>query len=150
MDSYGRGSLSPGAKSATDGELDLIELRLPAEAEQIPLVRMLAHGVVARADFGLDAISDAKMAVDEACSQLVQPADLGASLCCLFREIPGGISVSISTRTTKPYLPSETTFGWHVLTTLTRSVTARCEPIPGEAGGMTTIELVLAPGTSDG
>ncbi|WP_410659375.1 anti-sigma factor [Amycolatopsis sp. lyj-112] len=150
MELYGRGSLTPGTRPQSDGLLDSVELRLPAEAEQIPLVRMLAHGVVARADFGLDAISDAKMAVDEACAQLVQPAEPGATLWCVFHEIPEGIAVSISTRTATPFLPSETTFGWHVLTTLTRSVTARCQPLPGEAGGTTTIELVLTPGTSDG
>ncbi|MEU3624525.1 anti-sigma factor [Amycolatopsis coloradensis] len=150
MDSHARGSLTPETRHEQDGFLDRVELRLPAEAEQIPLVRTLTHGVVARADFGLDAISDAKMAVDEACSQLVQPAELGATLCCVFHEIPEGIAVSISTRTAGPHLPSETTFGWHVLTTLTRSVAARCEPIPGEAGSTTTIDLVLTPGTSDG
>ncbi|MEV6909021.1 anti-sigma factor [Amycolatopsis sp. NPDC051071] len=150
MDSHARGSLTPEARPGQDGFIDRVVLRLPAEAEQIPLVRTLAHGVVARADFGLDAISDAKMAVDEACSQLVQPADLGAILCCVFHEVPEGIAVSISTRTAKPFLPSETTFGWHVLTTLTRSVTARCEPVRGETGSTTTIDLVLAPGTSDG
>ncbi|KFU77087.1 serine/threonine-protein kinase RsbW [Amycolatopsis lurida] len=150
MDAHGRGGLTPQTRSQSDGLSDRVELRLPAEAEQIPLVRTLTHGVVSRADFGLDAISDAKMAVDEACSQLVQPAELGAVLCCVFHEIPEGIAVSISTRTNRPYLPSETTFGWHVLTTLTHSVRARCEPIPGETGGTTTIDLVLAPGTSDG
>ncbi|WP_410649651.1 anti-sigma factor [Amycolatopsis sp. cmx-4-54] len=150
MDAHGRGGLTPQTRSQSDGLSDRVELRLPAEAEQIPLVRTLTHGVVARADFGLDAISDAKMAVDEACSQLVQPAELGAVLFCVFHEIPEGIAVSISTRTSRPYLPSETTFGWHVLTTLTHSVRARCEPIPGETGGTTTIDLVLAPGTSDG
>ncbi|MBB5857372.1 anti-sigma factor [Amycolatopsis umgeniensis] len=150
MDAHGRGSLTPQTRPHSDGLIDRVELRLPAEAEQIPLVRTLTHGVVARADFGLDAISDAKMAVDEACSQLVQPAEPGAVLCCVFHEIPEGIAVSISTRTAKPYLPSETTFGWHVLTTLTASATARYEPFPGEAGGTTTIDLILAPGTSDG
>lgn len=153
MDSYGGGSSTPGTRPQSDGTLDRVELLLPAEAQQIPLVRMLTHGVVARADFGLDAISDAKMAVDEACAQLVQPADHGATLWCVFHEIPAGIAVSISTRTAAPFLPSETTFGWHVLTTLTRSVTARCEPSPnasGGTGGTTTIELVLAAGTSDG
>ncbi|MEV7548908.1 anti-sigma factor [Amycolatopsis sp. NPDC089917] len=150
MDAHGRGSLTPQTRPLSDALSDRVELCLPAEAEQIPLVRTLTHGVVSRADFGLDAISDAKMAVDEACSQLVQPAELGAVLCCVFHEVSDGIAVSISTRTAKPFLPSETTFGWHVLTTLTGSVTAHCEPIPGELGGTTTIELVLAPGTSDG
>ncbi|WP_191253502.1 anti-sigma factor [Amycolatopsis oliviviridis] len=150
MDAQGRGGLTPQTRPQSDALFDRVELCLPAEAEQIPLVRTLTHGVVARADFGLDAISDAKMAVDEACSQLVQQAEPGAVLCCVFHEVPEGIAVSISTRTARPFLPSETTFGWHVLTTLTGSVAARCEPIPGELGGTTTIELVLAPGTSDG
>ncbi|MFG1647027.1 anti-sigma factor, partial [Amycolatopsis sp. NPDC049252] len=67
-----------GGQPSADGLLDeVVELRLPAMAEQIPLVRMLTHGMVSRADFGLDAIADAKMAVDEACAQLVQLAELG-------------------------------------------------------------------------
>ena len=64
-----RSDSSFGGKPTVDELLDeLVELRLPAMAEQIPLVRMLTHGVVSRADFGLDAITDAKMAVDEACA----------------------------------------------------------------------------------
>jgi serine/threonine-protein kinase RsbW len=150
MDSPGWGNPNPVVRQMTNGRLGQIELNLPAEAEQIPIVRMLTHGVVARADFGLDAISDAKMAVDEACAQLVRPADPGATLCCVFREMPDGISVSISIQTPLPYAPSENSFGWHVLTTLARSVSARCDPLPGNGGGTTTIDLVLDPGTSTG
>jgi serine/threonine-protein kinase RsbW len=144
-----RGSGPYGGKPAVDGLLDeLVELRLPAMAEQIPLVRMLTHGMVSRADFGLDAIADAKMAVDEACAQLVQLAELGSQLHCRFRQAPDGLHVVVSTRSTDPRPPSDRTFGWHVLTTLSRSVTAHCDVLPGGGAGIVTIELVLNPGTS--
>lgn len=140
---------SLGGKPTVDEMLDeLVELRLPAMAEQIPLVRMLTHGVVSRADFGLDAIADAKMAVDEACAQLVQLAELGSQLHCRFRLAVDGLHVVVSTRSTEPRPPSDRTFGWHVLTTLSRSVTAHCDVLPGGGAGIVTIELVLNPGTS--
>lgn len=140
---------SPGAKPSLDELLDeVVELRLPAMAEQIPLVRMLTHGMVSRADFGLDAIADAKMAVDEACAQLVQLAELGTQLHCRFRHAPDGLHVIVSTRSSDPRPPSDRTFGWHVLTTLSRSVTAHCDVLPGGGAGIVTIELVLNPGTS--
>ncbi len=137
--------------SSPDGVLDeLIELRLPAKAEQIPLVRMLTHGVLARADFGLDAIADAKMAVDEACAQLVQLADLGAELTCRFRTSGHGVEVSVSARTRQSGPPSERSFGWHVLTTLAHSVSAHHDTLPGEPAGVLTIELVLRAESSAG
>ncbi|WP_326949959.1 MULTISPECIES: ATP-binding protein [unclassified Amycolatopsis] len=138
-----------GGQPSTDGLLDeVVELRLPAMAEQIPLVRMLTHGMVSRADFGLDAIADAKMAVDEACAQLVQLAELGTQLHCRFRQTPDALHVVVSARSTDPRPPSDRTFGWHVLTTLSRSVTAHCDVLPGGGAGIITIELVLNPGTS--
>jgi serine/threonine-protein kinase RsbW len=138
-----------GGQPAADGLLDeVVELRLPAMAEQIPLVRMLTHGMVSRADFGLDAIADAKMAVDEACAQLVQLAELGTQLHCRFLQSASGLQVVVSARSTDPRPPSDRTFGWHVLTTLSRSVTAHCDVLPGGGAGIVTIELELNPGTS--
>jgi serine/threonine-protein kinase RsbW len=145
-----RSGSSNGDKPTLDELLEEpVELRLPAMAEQIPLVRMLTHGVVSRADFGLDAIADAKMAVDEACAQLVQLAELGTQLHCRFRQAADGLHVVVSTRSTDPRPPSDRTFGWHVLTTLSRSVTSHCDVLPGGGAGIVTIELVLNPGTSE-
>jgi serine/threonine-protein kinase RsbW len=145
-----RSGSSRGGKPTLDELLEEpVELRLPAMAEQIPLVRMLTHGVVSRADFGLDAIADAKMAVDEACAQLVQLAELGSQLHCRFLQAADGLHVVVSTRSTDPRPPSDRTFGWHVLTTLSRSVTAHCDVLPGGGAGIITIELVLNPGTSE-
>jgi serine/threonine-protein kinase RsbW len=127
---------------------EVVELRLPATAEQISLIRTLTHGIVARADFGLDAIADAKMAVDEACAQLVQLADLGAQLCCRFRLGADGVHVTVSTTTHEQQPPDERTFGWYVLTTLGPPVAAHHDRAPGAAAGVTTIELLLRAGTS--
>jgi serine/threonine-protein kinase RsbW len=148
MEETRSGSSSGGKPTLEELLEELVELRLPAMAEQIPLVRMLTHGVVSRADFGLDAIADAKMAVDEACAQLVQLAELGAQLHCRFRQGADGLHVDVSTRSSDPRPPSDRTFGWHVLTTLSRSVTAHCDVLPGGGAGIVTIELVLNPGTS--
>jgi serine/threonine-protein kinase RsbW len=140
---------SGGAEQTVDGVLDeVIELRLPAKPEQIPLVRLLAHSVVARADFGLDEIADAKMAVDEACTQLVALADPGAAeLYCRFRPAAGSIEFTVSTTTSQAEPPSEHSFGWLVLTTLARSVSARQEAVPWGRYGVMTIELVLHGGS---
>lgn len=130
-----------------DGLLDeVVELRVPAHAGQLSLVRMLAQGMAARADFHLDAIADAKMAVDEACAELIEQADLGAFLRCRFRPVPGGLHVTVSTTTLSSEAPSTTSFGWHVLATLTESAWTAIEPGQGPSA-VVRIEFTLSAGT---
>jgi serine/threonine-protein kinase RsbW len=151
MDNEGPGSAPRGGLPAVDRLLDeLIELRVPADTTQIPLVRMLAQAVVVRADYGLDAIADAKMAVDEACAQLVELADLGATMTCRFRVAPEGIHLTVETQSRHTQPPSDRSFGWHVLTTLAHSVRAQCVPIPGEVLNALSIDLDLGAGTANG
>lgn len=125
---------------------EVVELRVPAHAGQLSLVRMLAQGMAARADFHLDAISDAKMAVDEACAELIEQADLGASLRCRFRPVAGGLHVTVSTTTLAIEPPSTNSFGWHVLATLAESAWTSIEPGEG-IGSVVMIEFVLSAGT---
>jgi serine/threonine-protein kinase RsbW len=147
MDNEGPGSAHRGGLPAVDRLLDeLIELRVPADASQIPLVRMLVQAVVVRADHGLDAIADAKMAVDEACAQLVELADLGATMTCRFRVAPEGIHLTVETQSRHTRPPSDRSFGWHVLTTLAHSVRARSVPVPGESLSTLSIDLDLGTG----
>ncbi|QRP49315.1 ATP-binding protein [Amycolatopsis sp. FDAARGOS 1241] len=148
MDNDGAGSSPSHGMPAVDKLLDeVIELRLPAETGQIPLVRMLAQAVAARADYGLDSIADAKMAVDEACAQLVELADLGSTMTCRFRVAPDCIEITVATDVRHARLPSERSFGWHVLTTLAAAVSATSIPAPG-AGNTLTIQLSLGPETT--
>jgi len=121
---------------------DAVELRLPATTHQIPLVRVLAQAVAARADYGLDAIADAKMAVDEACAQVVGSASPEAAMTCRFTVSPAGIRFSVETVTGNPRPPSERSFGWHVLTTLAANAEVRCVPDPG-GGYLLTLGIDL-------
>ncbi|WP_033293495.1 ATP-binding protein [Amycolatopsis jejuensis] len=149
MDDEGPGFAPRGGMPAVDRLLDeVIELRLPAETNQIPLVRMLAQAVAARADYGLDAIADAKMAVDEACAQVVEAAAPGVSMTCRFTVSPGGIHLTVESHTRSPHPPSERSFGWHVLTTLAAAVSARCVPDSAPGVYALALELDLHPETT--
>ncbi|MGW4485296.1 ATP-binding protein [Amycolatopsis sp. NPDC004368] len=149
MENEGAGSSPSHGMPAVDDLLaEVVELRLPAETGQIPLVRMLAQAVAARADYGLDAIADAKMAVDEACAQLVELADFGETMTCRFRVAPEGITITVETTTGHARLPSERSFGWHVLTTLATSVSATSAPASASAGNTLSIHLELGAGTA--
>ncbi|MET7995221.1 ATP-binding protein [Amycolatopsis sp. NPDC005232] len=149
MENEAVGSSPSQGMPAVDNLLaEVVELRLPAETAQIPLVRMLAQAVAARADYGLDAIADAKMAVDEACAQLVELADFGETMTCRFRVAPEGIAITVETRTGHARLPSERSFGWHVLTTLAAAVSATSTPARDAIGNTLAIHLELGPGTA--
>ncbi|MEV6896625.1 ATP-binding protein [Amycolatopsis sp. NPDC051372] len=149
MENEAAGSSPSHGMPAVDNLLaEVVELRLPAETAQIPLARMLAQAVAARADYGLDAIADAKMAVDEACAQLVELADFGETMTCRFRVAPEGIAITVETRTGHARLPSERSFGWHVLTTLAATVSSTNTPAPDGVGNTLAIHLELGQGTA--
>jgi serine/threonine-protein kinase RsbW len=99
-----------------------IEIRLPAEADQLSLLRTVAGAVAMRADFDLDAIADLKIAVDEACSMLIMQATKGAVLQCTFGTDEQGIVVDSEVATDGADPLDDTVFGWHVLSTLTDEV----------------------------
>jgi serine/threonine-protein kinase RsbW len=121
----------------------VIELRVPADAGQLFLVRLLAEGIAARADFDLDGIADMKMAVDEVAASLVEQADPGAQLDFRFRTFDDEVTVSISTAARNGDLPNTQTFGWHVLTTLTDSVSALAEAPPTGRSCVMRIEFTM-------
>lgn len=96
-----------------------IELRIPASAVHIPTVRTVAADLAGRQDFDLDGIHDFRMAVDEACAQLVALATTGSPLRCVFVVAPDHIDVTAKVSVLTPIRLATNTFGWQVLTTLT-------------------------------
>jgi len=83
----------------------------------------VASDLAARADFDLDAISDLRMAVDEACATLVDAADPTSVLQCRFLVRPERIRVHAEVETAKAdTVLSTDTFGWRVLQTLADDV----------------------------
>jgi serine/threonine-protein kinase RsbW len=96
-----------------------VEVRVHADPALIPSVRAVAADLAARADFDLDAVSDLRMAVDEACSALVPLAREGGQLRCGFAMADGRIDVICRVPVTDQATLRQDTFGWRVLTTLT-------------------------------
>lgn len=116
-----------------------IELRVPADARHLPIVRSLAASIAMREDFDLDFVSDLKLAVDEACSMLAGAAWPGADLRCRFRISAGLIEMTAAVVSTSDRPPDVQSFGWRVLTTLADTASARVDPVAG--GHRLVIEL---------
>jgi serine/threonine-protein kinase RsbW len=128
-----------------DGALDgvsTVEVRTTASAALIPTIRAVASDLAARADFDLDAISDLRMAVDEACATLVDVAAPTSSLTCVFHVRPERIEVHAEVQADKPDTTVSTdTFGWRVLQTLADEVEVRHEA--GAEGSRPTLGIRL-------
>ncbi|HEY0641683.1 MAG TPA: ATP-binding protein [Pseudonocardiaceae bacterium] len=123
--------MAPGGQQADLDSRTLVEVRIPASAAQISAVRVVAADLAARQDFDLDAVSDLRMAVDEACATLVPLAAAGATLSCRFLANTAAVEVVVQVTVDDPGAKvPQNTFGWRVLTTLADDVTV----LDGEAG----------------
>ncbi len=98
-----------------------VEVRVHADPALIPSVRAVAADLAARADFDLDAVSDLRMAVDEACSALVPLASAGGQLRCGFTVLDGSVIAVARVPVERAATLRQDTFGWRVLSTLTDS-----------------------------
>jgi serine/threonine-protein kinase RsbW len=115
-----------------DGSPDVIELRLGTELANLPIIRSLTSSIAMRADFDLDAIADLKLAVDEACSTLISRATPGSTLTCTFTVHKDEIQFAVHTHAAGDVRPSEDSFGWRVLTTLTDHADSWVQPDAGQ------------------
>ena len=116
---------SPTAAEPADGTTT-VEVRTAASAALIPTIRAVASDLAARADFDLDAISDLRMAVDEACATLVDLAAPTSTLTCTFRVQAERIEVKAQVQAAQSGISVSTdTFGWRVLQTLADHVEAQ-------------------------
>ena len=111
--------------SVAESGASTVEIRISAVPALIPTVRTVASDLAGRADFDLDAISDLRMAVDEACTTLLGFTPKDGVLRCIFRLESEHIEVLVSTRTTSTDAEISTeSFGWRVLQTLADEVQA--------------------------
>ncbi|GAA3382230.1 ATP-binding protein [Cryptosporangium minutisporangium] len=117
-DAAGSNSLAPD-----DAGSD-IELTLPADPVHVPVARALAADLAVRLDYDLDEVSDLRMAVDEACAELVAKAAGPGRLRCVFQVDEDALRVTVSASTKDGATPGQNTFGWRVLTALVDEVTA--------------------------
>jgi serine/threonine-protein kinase RsbW len=101
---------------------DVVELRLPADAAYLGVVRTATAGLAARLDFTLDEIEDLRIAVDEACAILLPDVVAGEFVECVFTLDGEVMDVTISARIDGDHRPEQGSFGWTVLEALTGSV----------------------------
>jgi serine/threonine-protein kinase RsbW len=132
---------SPPSAETLDGA-STVEVRTSASAALIPTIRAVASDLAARADFDLDAISDLRMAVDEACATLVDVAAPSSMLRCTFLVHPERIEVHAEVQAGHSDAAVSTdTFGWRVLQTLADDVQAL--RTPGGDGTRPTVGIRL-------
>ena len=122
------------AEVLTAGSMtDRVELRVPADAAYLAVLRTATAGLAARLDLTLDEIEDLRIAVDEACAlvlgvsgdSLDAPADAPArtdplaaldTLRATFDLSAGGMTVEVSGPARS--LPGRESFAWAVLEAL--------------------------------
>jgi serine/threonine-protein kinase RsbW len=76
-----------------------LELRIPADPALIRVVRLATSGLASMLSFDLDGIEDLKIAVDEACSALIEVSDGSPIHLRLGRINPWGLWVEGTTST---------------------------------------------------
>jgi len=109
-----------------------VSVKVPARPDVVHVLRSVIASVAARAEFTYDEIDDLRLAVDEACAQLLS-LDGGAGLTMIVRDLEtGGIEVLISIDAEAaawPPLGVEHTLGWQVFSALADE--ARFELVEG-------------------
>lgn len=104
---------------ATDNNALPAQLRVAASASQLTIVRAVAAAIAGAANFDLDSISDVRLAVDEACTQLLRHATKDATLFCSFEPDDQKLRVTVGVWPLASQPTQQKTFGWHVLCSLT-------------------------------
>lgn len=120
-----------------DVDGDVLLLDLPAAPGFLPVLRTATAGLATRLSFGLDAIEDLRLAVDEAAGLMmaaVDDADSSATLHCRFDVTESELLISIGAAGIGT-LPPRQSFDWRVLDALTGSVNTELH------NGVTTVRL---------
>jgi serine/threonine-protein kinase RsbW len=119
-----------------------IELHTPASTVVIPVIRVVAADLAARAGFELDSIDDLRMAVDDACAMLVHMAAPGATLTCRFTVRPERIEAVAEVDVEDGTQPLPTgSFGWRVLECLAEEI--KTCAVPAQPGHRRRVRITL-------
>lgn len=116
-------------------EGDVLILDIPATPNFLSVLRTATAGLATRLNYGLDAIEDLRVAVDEAASLILTAADdPSAVVHCRFDVVAEDLLISIGARGIGP-LPDRQSFDWRVLDALAGAVSTDTED------GITTVRL---------
>ncbi|MEV6768812.1 anti-sigma factor [Nocardia sp. NPDC051030] len=112
-----------------------IGLRLPAEVEQLAMLRAVAETVLLTADFTVDVVTDLRVAIDEVATALIVSAIEGATIDCEFNYDAREVSIRVASIAEVEGALGENSVGWHVLDTLTDSIETTRDEFDAVCGG---------------
>jgi serine/threonine-protein kinase RsbW len=125
------------AAPAGRGPAQAVVLAIPAEREQVVLVRSVAGHIGARLGLSVAQLTDLRLAVDEACGLfLLSPRFDADVLECRFEQEPGTLRVTVSAAVPASLVPDLDDIGWLMLDALVDELSWRV------ADGTGTVALV--------
>ncbi len=135
----------------TSADTTTVGVRVPARHEQLVMLRALAETVSLIADFGLDEVTDIRLALDEVATSLIATAVPDTTLGCDFVYDHHHMRVRVTSISEAASLQDQEGFGWHIVRTLTRSVSVVQRPYDVGSGGYPTdVEFSWFRGGADG
>jgi len=99
-----------------------VELRVAAKLENLAVLRTLVAAVATFEDLDFDAVSDLRLAVDEACTRLIRSAVPNSSLLLVVDPRDDAVVIHASATCKSPDILAQGSFSWHVLSSLTDEV----------------------------
>ncbi|MEU8895556.1 anti-sigma factor [Nocardia sp. NPDC048505] len=114
-------------------------MRLPAQFDQLTMLRALAETVSLIADFALDEVTDIRLALDEVATSLIMEAVPDSVLECEFSYDDRQMFVHVASVAASDAVVEQAGFGWHIVRTLTASIAAVQEPYDAALGGYPTM-----------
>ncbi|RDI67787.1 serine/threonine-protein kinase RsbW [Nocardia pseudobrasiliensis] len=137
--------------SRSPAQTSTVGIRVPAELGQLTMLRALAETVALIADFALDEVTDIRVALDEIATALIAEAAPGSSVDCDFSYNDGRMTVHVTGVVAVSDALDQNSFGWHVLQTITDSISAETAPFDATRNGYpVVVEFGRARGEADG
>lgn len=93
-----------------------------ASASQLPMLRSVASAVATTANLDLDAIADLRVAVDEACTQLMVHTAENSMMFAVFEPLASGLRITVAAVTEDSTLGADKSFGSFVLELVTDTI----------------------------
>ncbi|TLF73295.1 ATP-binding protein [Nocardia cyriacigeorgica] len=128
-----------------------VGVRVPADLDQLLMLRALTETVSLIADFALDEVTDIRLALDEVATSLILDAVPGSELTCDFSYGDNRMTVAVASVAATESVGEKHSFGWHIVRTLTESISTEQRPFDETTGGYpTTARFTWVRGGSDG
>jgi serine/threonine-protein kinase RsbW len=105
-----------------------VHLEIPASGAYLAVARAAATGLAAQLHFTYDEIDDLRIAVDEACTQLMARRGSAETIRVVYHMADGDLSVEVSVDSSDSGGPLEhDTFAWQILNAMTDEVIEKSE-----------------------